>query len=102
MVAQQLPPTTEERWNLQTALKLNNGSSFQPSRPSSNLKSPLNFHARKMQAVICVLSRMEHPNLVTFLGYCHERNNKCLCFELMTNGSLEERLHGKLGNHVWF
>jgi serine/threonine protein kinase len=53
-----------------------------------------------MQAVICVVSRMEHPNLVTFLGYCHERNNKCLCFELMTSGSLEERLHGKLGNQV--
>lgn len=42
-----------------------------------------------------MLSRMEHPNLVTFLGFCYERNHKCLCYEVMTNGSLEHRLHGE-------
>ncbi|GAQ83482.1 Protein kinase superfamily protein [Klebsormidium nitens] len=51
------------------------------------------FKERSIE-VIAVLSRMEHPNLVTFLGFCYERNHKCLCYELMTNGSLEHRLHG--------
>jgi serine/threonine protein kinase len=45
--------------------------------------------------VVEKLSRMEHPNLVLFLGFCFEKNNKYLCYELMSNGNLEDRLHGK-------
>lgn len=47
-----------------------------------------------LQVAVEKLSRMEHPNLVLFLGFCIEKNSKFLCYELMPNGNLEDRLHG--------
>jgi len=49
-----------------------------------------------------VLSRIRHPHLVLLLGACPE--HRCLVYEYMTNGSLEDRLHCK-GNSPplpWF
>ncbi|CAN4113391.1 unnamed protein product [Withania somnifera] len=46
-----------------------------------------------------MLSRLHHRNLVKLVGYCSSRESSqnLLCYELVSNGSLEAWLHGPLG-----
>ncbi|XP_020593168.1 probable receptor-like serine/threonine-protein kinase At4g34500 [Phalaenopsis equestris] len=46
-----------------------------------------------------MLSRLHHRNLVKLVGYFSSRNSSqnLLCYELVSNGSLEAWLHGPLG-----
>lgn len=46
-----------------------------------------------------MLSRLHHRNLVKLVGYYSNRDNSenLLCYELVSNGSLEAWLHGPLG-----
>ncbi|MCO5585734.1 hypothetical protein L7F22_039670 [Adiantum nelumboides] len=41
-----------------------------------------------------ILSRAHHKNLVSLLGYCCEVNERCLIYEFMPKGTLDDRLHG--------
>uniref|UniRef100_A0A803KNJ2 non-specific serine/threonine protein kinase n=1 Tax=Chenopodium quinoa TaxID=63459 RepID=A0A803KNJ2_CHEQI len=41
------------------------------------------------------MSRTNHVNIVTLLGFCFEGNNRALVFEFLPNGSLEKFMHGR-------
>ena len=36
--------------------------------------------------------RFRHPNLLTLMGYCMWKDNFCLVYEFMSNGTLEDAL----------
>ncbi|XP_028117865.1 probable receptor-like protein kinase At1g80640 [Camellia sinensis] len=40
------------------------------------------------------LSKIEHQNIVSLLGYCVHGEARFLVYEIMHNGSLESQLHG--------
>lgn len=42
-----------------------------------------------------MLSCLHHRNLVKLIGICTEKQNRCLVYELVPNGSVESHLHGK-------
>ena len=42
--------------------------------------------------VINLCSRFRHPNLVTLIGYHNSAGKKCLIYELLPNGTLEDAL----------
>ncbi|KJE90737.1 TKL/IRAK protein kinase [Capsaspora owczarzaki ATCC 30864] len=42
-------------------------------------------------------ARFRHPNIVTIMCYAQEGNERCLVYELMTNGSVRDRLDRKGG-----
>lgn len=48
-----------------------------------------------LQTEIDILSKIQHPNIITLLGYCVHDETKLLVYELMQNGSLESQLHGE-------
>ncbi|KAM7459547.1 hypothetical protein LguiA_036541 [Lonicera macranthoides] len=41
-----------------------------------------------------LLSKMQHPNIISLLGYSIHGETRLLVYELMENGSLESQLHG--------
>ncbi|KMT13953.1 hypothetical protein BVRB_4g077880 isoform C [Beta vulgaris subsp. vulgaris] len=41
------------------------------------------------------ISRTNHVNVVTLLGYCFEGNKRALIFEFLPNGSLEKFMYGR-------
>lgn len=41
-----------------------------------------------------ILLRLSHDNIVKLLGYCDEREEGALVFEYISNGNLQEKLHG--------
>uniref|UniRef100_A0ACD6AAE1 Uncharacterized protein n=1 Tax=Avena sativa TaxID=4498 RepID=A0ACD6AAE1_AVESA len=41
-----------------------------------------------------LLSRVNHRNLVSLLGFCEERGERILVFEFMPHGALHDHLHG--------
>ncbi|KAF5759853.1 putative protein kinase RLK-Pelle-RLCK-X family [Helianthus annuus] len=49
---------------------------------------------KEFQTEIDLLSRIQHPNIITLLGYCVHDDTRLLVYELMHNGSLETQLHG--------
>ncbi|KAL7596292.1 hypothetical protein Lser_V15G28135 [Lactuca serriola] len=49
---------------------------------------------KEFQTEIDILSKIQHPNIITLLGYCVHDETKLLVYELMQNGSLESQLHG--------
>uniref|UniRef100_A0A0V0IWZ8 Putative receptor-like serine/threonine-protein kinase ALE2-like n=1 Tax=Solanum chacoense TaxID=4108 RepID=A0A0V0IWZ8_SOLCH len=54
---------------------------------------------REFLAEVEMLSRLHHRNLVKLVGYysSRESSQNLLCYELVSNGSLEAWLHGHLG-----
>ncbi|KAL8259759.1 hypothetical protein R6Q59_027712 [Mikania micrantha] len=54
-------------------------------------------------AEIETLSTCNHPNIVSFLGFCHEPPHMILVYELLSNGSLDDYLgtQGKMTNLTW-
>ncbi|KAL7233377.1 hypothetical protein ACSBR1_017077 [Camellia fascicularis] len=40
------------------------------------------------------LSKIEHQNIISLLGYCIHGEARFLVYEIMHNGSLESQLHG--------
>uniref|UniRef100_A0A2N9J9T5 Non-specific serine/threonine protein kinase n=2 Tax=Fagus sylvatica TaxID=28930 RepID=A0A2N9J9T5_FAGSY len=47
---------------------------------------------REFQTEMKVIGRTHHKNLVRLLGYCHDRENRLLVYEYMSNGSLADIL----------
>ncbi|KAJ1698394.1 hypothetical protein LUZ63_006906 [Rhynchospora breviuscula] len=48
-----------------------------------------------------IISQLRHRNLVRLVGWCHERGDLLLVYELMPNGSLDSHLYGKGGLLSW-
>ncbi|KAK1407909.1 hypothetical protein QVD17_39536 [Tagetes erecta] len=49
---------------------------------------------KEFQTEVDLLSKIQHPNIITLLGYCIHDETRLLVYELMHNGSLETQLHG--------
>ncbi|KAG8371551.1 hypothetical protein BUALT_Bualt13G0099700 [Buddleja alternifolia] len=49
---------------------------------------------KEFQTEVELLSRIQHPNVITLLGYTIHAETRLLIYELMHNGSLESQLHG--------
>lgn len=43
---------------------------------------------------MALLSKIQHPNIISLLGYSIHGETRLLVYELMQNGSLETQLHG--------
>ncbi|KAL2332319.1 hypothetical protein Fmac_019900 [Flemingia macrophylla] len=50
---------------------------------------------QQFQTEVKLLMRVHHKNLTSLIGYCNEETNKCLIYEYMANGNLQEHLSGK-------
>ncbi|OVA15244.1 Protein kinase domain [Macleaya cordata] len=48
-----------------------------------------------------IISRLRHRNLVQLIGWCHERGEFLLVYELMPNGSLDSHLFGEKTPLAW-
>ncbi|KAL8108858.1 hypothetical protein AgCh_025096 [Apium graveolens] len=49
---------------------------------------------REFQTEVDLLSKIQHPNIISLLGYSIHGNTRLIVYELMENGSLETQLHG--------
>ncbi|KAK6912538.1 Serine-threonine/tyrosine-protein kinase, catalytic domain [Dillenia turbinata] len=49
---------------------------------------------REFENEVNLLVKIQHPNIISLLGYCIHEETKFLVYELMQNGSLETQLHG--------
>ncbi|KAI9111410.1 hypothetical protein K1719_017100 [Acacia pycnantha] len=50
---------------------------------------------REYVTEVKIISQLRHRNLVQLIGWCHEKGNFLLVYELMPNGSLDAHLLGK-------
>jgi len=48
-----------------------------------------------------IISRLRHRNLVQLIGWCHERGELLLVYELMLNGSLDSHLFKEESLMIW-
>ena len=53
------------------------------------------FYLFKLQKELDWLSKIQHQNIISLLGYCIHDDARFLVYEMMHNGSLESQLHGK-------
>ncbi|XP_009764253.1 probable receptor-like protein kinase At1g80640 [Nicotiana sylvestris] len=49
---------------------------------------------KEFETEVELLSQIQHPNIISLLGYCIHGDTRLLVYELMQNGSLESQLHG--------
>ncbi|PKA52662.1 Serine/threonine-protein kinase PBS1 [Apostasia shenzhenica] len=49
---------------------------------------------REFRVEVDLLSRLEHPNLVTLIGYCADGKHRFLVYEFMPIGNLQDALNG--------
>eukprot|EP00268_Persea_americana_P039269 TRINITY_DN38879_c0_g1_i1.p1 TRINITY_DN38879_c0_g1~~TRINITY_DN38879_c0_g1_i1.p1 ORF type:complete len:357 (-),score=64.34 TRINITY_DN38879_c0_g1_i1:168-1238(-) len=49
---------------------------------------------REFRVEVDILSRLDHPNLVSLIGYCADGKHRFLVYEFMQNGSLQDHLDG--------
>ncbi|KAK7401333.1 hypothetical protein VNO78_12730 [Psophocarpus tetragonolobus] len=65
--------------------------------------SPSCVHGyQQFQVEVKLLMRVHHKSLTSLVGYCNEGNNKCLIYEYMANGNLQEHLSGKHSKTKFF
>jgi len=43
---------------------------------------------REFRVEVDILSRLDHPNLVSLIGYCADGKHRFLVYEYMQNGNL--------------
>ncbi|WVZ64796.1 hypothetical protein U9M48_014269 [Paspalum notatum var. saurae] len=58
---------------------------------------PASKHAdgeREFRVEIDILSRLDHPNLVTLIGYCADGKHRFVVYEFMPKGNLQDILNG--------
>ncbi|KAF5726763.1 serine/threonine-protein kinase PBS1-like [Tripterygium wilfordii] len=51
---------------------------------------------REFRVEVDILSRLDHPNLVSLIGYCADGKHRFLVYEYMLNGNLQDHLNGLL------
>ncbi|XP_030448158.2 probable serine/threonine-protein kinase PBL28 isoform X1 [Syzygium oleosum] len=49
---------------------------------------------REFRVEVDILSRLDHPNLVSLIGYCADRKQRFLVYEYLPNGNLQDHLNG--------
>ncbi|MBA0653275.1 hypothetical protein Goklo_020471 [Gossypium klotzschianum] len=49
---------------------------------------------REFRTEVQLLCQLRHPNLVSFIGFCDEEDEKLLVYEYISNGSLDKHLYG--------
>lgn len=49
---------------------------------------------REFRVEIDILSRLDHPNLVTLIGYCADGKHRFVVYEYMPRGNLQDILNG--------
>lgn len=49
-----------------------------------------------LQNEVDLLSKVQHPNIISLLGCSNDGDMKFIVYELMENGSLEAQLHGNI------
>ena len=49
---------------------------------------------REFRVEVDILSRLDHPNLVSLIGYCADGKNRFLVYEYMHKGNLQDHLNG--------
>ncbi|KAM3275104.1 hypothetical protein ACQJBY_043838 [Aegilops geniculata] len=49
---------------------------------------------REFRVEIDILSRLDHPNLVTLIGYCADGKHRFVVYEFMPKGNLQDVLNG--------
>lgn len=49
---------------------------------------------REFRVEVDILSRLDHPNLVSLIGYSADGKNRFLVYEYMSNGNLQDHLNG--------
>ncbi|OWM86755.1 hypothetical protein CDL15_Pgr015791 [Punica granatum] len=54
--------------------------------------------SREFEIEVKFLRRMQHPNIISLLGYSTNGQASFIVYELMQNGSLETQLHGEAQN----
>ncbi|KAF2302474.1 hypothetical protein GH714_036488 [Hevea brasiliensis] len=52
---------------------------------------------REFRVEVDILSRLNHPNLVSLIGYCADGKHRFLVYEYLQNGNLQDHLNG-IGN----
>jgi len=53
---------------------------------------------REFRVEVDILSRLDHPNLVSLIGYCADGKQRFLVYEYMQNGNLQDHLNGKFAD----
>ncbi|XP_050211985.1 L-type lectin-domain containing receptor kinase IX.1-like [Mercurialis annua] len=56
---------------------------------------------KEYAAEVKTISRLRHRNLVQLIGWCHERKELLLVYELLPNGSLDSHLFKESGLLTW-
>ncbi|CAI0386085.1 unnamed protein product [Linum tenue] len=51
---------------------------------------------REFRVEVDILSRLDHPNLVSLIGYCADRKQRFLVYEYLPKGNLQDHLNGTL------
>lgn len=51
---------------------------------------------REFRVEVDILSRLDHPNLVSLVGYCADGKHRFLVYEYMRKGNLQDLLNGCL------
>lgn len=49
---------------------------------------------REFRVEVDILSRLDHPNLVSLIGYCADGKHRFLVYEYMKYGNLQDHLNG--------
>ncbi|KAJ8758998.1 hypothetical protein K2173_003236 [Erythroxylum novogranatense] len=49
---------------------------------------------REFRVEVDILSRLDHPNLVSLIGYCADGKHRFLVYEYLPNGNLQDHLNG--------
>ncbi|XP_015901572.3 probable serine/threonine-protein kinase PBL28 [Ziziphus jujuba] len=49
---------------------------------------------REFRVEVDILTRLEHPNLVSLIGYCADGKHRFLVYEYMQKGNLQDHLNG--------
>jgi serine/threonine protein kinase len=64
------------------------------------VKFVLNNSWMNLQNEVELLSKIQHPNVISLLGCSSNEDSRFIVYELMQNGSLETQLHGKKTKNI--